>query len=204
MPTIAFIQAKGGSGKTTTAVLVAYALARKGAGLMIGICDLDINQGATNWLRDQPHEMISMLPVANEQEDVDLRIIDTEGRSRVEQSLTVLPRNVSLFIVPCGPSKLEVEAATTAVEAVAQKRPGAAIRLLWNRVNPVALNSRPEALSANAKTIGVPALRGHITRSTAFENAREEGWRALESHHRDQIEGVAIEILALLGKLAAK
>lgn len=204
MPTIALIQTKGGSGKTTSGLNIAYALARKGAGLTVGVCDLDINQGATKWLRAHPHEHISLLPVANEEEDVDLRIIDTEGRSRVEQSLSVLPRSVSLFIVPCGPSGLDIEAAETAVKGIRLKRPETAIRLLWNRVNLAANNSQPQVLAEHAKQIGIPAFKGFISRSAAFEDEREKGWTVLKHSHREQVEGLAIEILSLLSKLGSK
>lgn len=202
MPTIAFIQGKGGTSKTTDAVLIAYALARKGAGLQIGVCDLDHNSGATNWLTAHPHELIKLLLTADDDDGgVDLRLIDTEGRSRVEQSLTYLPKNVDLFIVPCGPARLEINGAKTTVGVLKERRPQATIRLLWTRVTKSANNSQPAVLAAHAKEIGAPAFRGVISRSTKYEDAQEQGWAALGTPHREEIEGIAIETLALLAKL---
>lgn len=202
MPNVAFVQAKGGVAKTTTAVLLSLALARQDA--RVAFCDLDPNAGASKWLKDHPHENIELRSVAGQPLDDGqaVQIIDTQGRSVVHEVISVLP-DIDLFIVPCGPSVMEVEGAATTVQAIRHWNPNAVIRVIWNRLG-AASNSRKEVLAGHIKLIGAESLKVTIDRSSAFENARSESWAALRNEHRQRLGALAVEVLVLLSKGAKK
>jgi len=197
MPTIAFV-GKGGTAKTTVAVNLACALARKG--LKVGLCDLDHRGGAGDWLRAQPDELIPVLPnVSDGDDDVDLRIIDTEGRSKPDATLIYLPKRLDLVLVPSAPVDGEIKAARLVLEALHERLPNVPVRLLWTRITKNAKKSDPEALAEHAKSLGVVAIRQVMTRSTEYESTQTEGWRALNKAHREEMEAIAVEILLALG-----
>lgn len=111
MPIITVASAKGGAGKTTTAV--GLFLAAEAAGTPAMLIDADRGASAKSWLPDHPSvhsatsttAMKKMLAGAGEQ----LVIVDTpplyENRSLIE---TVLARS-SAAVIPVQPSRMSVE-----------------------------------------------------------------------------------------------
>ena len=112
---IAFIQQKGGSGKTTMCIHAACALAERHK---VALVDLDTQGSIAAW-----HEHISAQPknldvfVAGKAKDLgelsgyDYVIVDTKG----ELSAEVLPF-VDVVLLPCQPSPLDVWAAADSVQ----------------------------------------------------------------------------------------
>lgn len=114
MPTIAFVSSKGGTGKTTAALMLALGL--KKLGLTVALIDCDPNLPLFTWARRSgdavrvfpaisPGELREALPLARAK--ATWVIIDTEGSVRGRSYL--LPGEIELVIIPVGPSALEAD-----------------------------------------------------------------------------------------------
>jgi chromosome partitioning protein len=123
MPTIAFVSAKGGVGKTTSALLLALGLAEKG--LDVALVDSDPNLPLTAWAKlpgkpeavavfEAPH--FADLPAAlrSAKRAADWVVVDTEGGAPRIGGLAVA--NADLVITPLAASRLEVREAIKAAK----------------------------------------------------------------------------------------
>ena len=110
MPTIVFASSKGGSGKTTAAIVLASELARQGADFTL--IDADPNQHLAGWGNN-----VGGLNVVTTTQDTILQdtekaerstpfvIIDLEGSANITMSYAI--SMADLIIVPCKPSDLD-------------------------------------------------------------------------------------------------
>ena len=153
MPTVAFVNPKGGAGKTTAALLLALGLSEMG--LRVAMIDSDPNKplvhGAS--LPGRPEKIsVHPAPMMEDMRDAlreaqrkqpDWLILDTEGSIRGAMAFTTL--RLDLVITPLAASQLEAIQAIKAAEMVLQfgKRAGRPLahRALLTRV-PAALRPR--------------------------------------------------------------
>lgn len=130
MPTIAFVSSKGGTGKTTAALMLALGL--KKLGLTVAVIDCDPNLPLFGWARrsgdairvfpaTSPGELREILPLARAR--ANWVIIDTEGSIRGRSLL--LQGEIELAIIPVGPSSLEADEALRTSKAL-REMPGRA------------------------------------------------------------------------------
>ena len=151
MPTVVFVSSKGGTGKTTAALLLALGLERSGQ--RVAMIDSDPNLPLLSWRKKATLSTVRVFPAPTLEElrDVmpvaavraDWVVADTEGSVRALRFVEALGPDLAL--VPVGPSSLE------AIEAVRTSRslrqtPGRRHRFvphacLLTRV-PVAIRSR--------------------------------------------------------------
>jgi chromosome partitioning protein len=126
MPTIAFVSSKGGTGKTTAALLLALGL--REAQQSVTVIDCDPNLPLFSWakrngaLRVFPAithgELAEILPLAKAKSN--WIIIDTEGSIR---GRALLPDGeIDLAIIPVGGSALEAEEAVRTSNALRSMR----------------------------------------------------------------------------------
>src|SRR3954447_3688438 len=73
MPTIALVQPKGGAGKSTTAVVVATQLARRGAA--VTIIDADPNHPIADWAK-LPNVPENLTVISDVSEDTIIEVIE--------------------------------------------------------------------------------------------------------------------------------
>lgn len=184
---IAFVNGKGGVGKTTLSVLLALAL--KEAGHSVGLYDTDFAQKtATRWIQEagdgvqlaEPNEM----PVT---------IIDTPPRLDGPQTLATL-RRADVIVVVTSPSPADLF--TSRDTATLLRREGLAdrARILFNQVEPGTVLGRD--LENMAKRIGLTALSGKLHKRQAYQHAVLIGWKALTGKAREEALRVALEITA--------
>jgi chromosome partitioning protein len=149
MYVITFANPKGGSGKTTSAMLLAEQIAISGG--RVAILDLDPNANIVAWsrgrqetarpvpfsvhTRPQPEEIVSLIDELAEQ--CDYLIIDLEGSK--DQVVTFALSRTDLCIIPMDGSPMEARQAAQAVRLVETTsrmiRSPIAYTLLFTRTN---------------------------------------------------------------------
>lgn len=112
MRTVAFLNKKGGVGKTTTAVGLATGLAR--AGLRVGVIDADPNGSASRWLETiaevdfvpcRAADLVALL--ASVADDYDVVVIDSAPNDA--DAIVQIAALADLVLVPLAPSPIEVD-----------------------------------------------------------------------------------------------
>jgi chromosome partitioning protein len=186
MPTtIAFVNGKGGVGKTTCATLIAAAL--KEAGQTVSIDDRDPQCSATT-----AAEVFGLSVGVGEA----IVIIDTAPSIESPATLAAI-RSADLVILVTTPSPLDL--ATTAATAgrIKAEREGATM-LLFNMVQT---NNRFfEEMPTIAKEIPFPAFKNFIGRRTAYQTAQLQGWRSIPAALREDVVRVTTELALALSK----
>jgi chromosome partitioning protein len=128
MPVISFASPKGGSGKTTAALLLATELAQKGVG--VTVIDADPETYIDSWSRlpDKPAKL-KVIKSPTEQSIIDdinrasaessFVIIDLEGTANMLVAYAISQSD--LVIIPLQPSNLDAKGAAKALQLVKQQ-----------------------------------------------------------------------------------
>jgi chromosome partitioning protein len=219
VPNIAFISPKGGSGKTTAALLLALGLAERGQ--RVAMIDSDPNKPLVHWaaLPDRP-ELISVhaAPTVQDVRDAvreaqrrapEWIIVDTEGSERGAMVFAAL--RFDLVLTPLAGSQLDLREAIKAARMVEAfgKRAGKPLRhrAVLTRV-PSAIRPRmlktviAELRGGGVQLLPTPLLEKEAFRALfqvggAFETLAEQGvYGAPAAHHNT--ERYVNEVLELL------
>lgn len=183
---IALINGKGGTGKTTLAVLLAHALAE--AGRRVAVLDLDPQGTADNWLRESESSKVARYEDGGEYDAV---FIDTPPRL---DALPAALASCSVAVLVCSPSPADLWTTRATAEAIRPQLPkGARLRLLFNGVLGRSVLARD--LPALAKRIGVQAIGATISRRVCYQYASVLGWRALDAAAREELFKAALELV---------
>ena len=182
LPTVAFVNPKGGAGKTTAALLLALGLS--GLGKRVAMIDSDPNKPLVHWagLPGRPEKVsVHPAPTLEDMRDAlreaqrkqpDWLILDTEGSIRGAMAFTTM--RLDLVVTPLAASQLEAIQAIKAAEMVAQfgRRAGRPLphRCLLTRV-PAAL--RPRSLkevveqlrTSDIEILGTPLIEKEAFRT---------------------------------------
>ena len=125
MPTIAFVNQKGGCAKSTTSVHFAYWLTQKEASVIL--VDADAQRSSSIWLSslEKPihseviqsaDDLLERLPGLAEQ--CDYLIVD--GSAGLSETTRAILFRVDLAIVPCQPTGVDLRSASDAVRLIRQ------------------------------------------------------------------------------------
>jgi chromosome partitioning protein len=186
MPTrIAFVNGKGGVGKTTCATLIAAAL--KDAGLAVAIDDRDPQGSATTAAG------IFGLAVGS---DAPVIIMDTAPSITAPETLDAI-RNADLVILVTTPSPLDLSTTAATAQRIQAERRGET-RVLFNLVQTS--NRFFNEMAGISKEIPFPTFKNYLTRLTAYQVAQIAGWKALPAKHREEVIKLAMEIAQQLPK----
>jgi len=184
---IAFVNGKGGVGKTTCATLIAAAL--KDAGQTVSIQDFDPQGSATTAAG------IFNLSVGESEPIV---IMDTAPNIDSPGTLNAI-RSADLVILVTTPSPLDLATTATTATRIQNERRGGVTRVLFNLVQT---NNRFfQEMPQIAKEIPFPSFSSYITRLTTYQVAQISGWQSIPAKHRENIIQVAIEIMQVLQSL---
>lgn len=180
---IAFVNGKGGVGKTTCSMLMAAAW--QDAGQSVSLDDRDPQQSATN------AAAIFGIPLGTGGNIVIVDTAPTIGQPATFEAI----RTADLVLLVSTPSPLDLATTAATAQRIQAERTGPT-RLLFNLVqtNNRFFTDMPET----AKEIPFPALRHFLVRRTAYQSAQLYGWRALPPLHREEVLQVAIEVAELL------
>jgi len=180
---IAFVNGKGGVGKTTCAMLVAAALAE--AGQAVTIDDRDPQRSATTAAG------IFGLPVGEAEPIV---IIDTAPSIQHPATLNAI-RTATFVVLVTTPSPLDLATTAATAKLIQAERVGNT-RVLFNLVQT---NNRFFAeMPGIAKELPFPTFENFIVRRTAYQTAQLQGWRSIPSAYREDFIKVAMELAVQL------
>lgn len=178
--TITFCNQKGGVGKTTMAVLTAFALAE--VGRKVAIWDRDPQGSAEMSIEGSG---ILSHPAA-----ADILIIDTPPN--LTETLADSWRRSDRIVLVSSPYPVDLWATKRTAEEI--KQLGCPAVLLFNRLRKGTLLAG-QNLNEIADKIGLPSLQTTISMREAYAQAHVSGWRALSAIHRDEIFRAALEIV---------
>lgn len=195
---ITFANPKGGSGKTTSAMLLAEQI--QAAGAAVAILDCDPNQNIVQWgaAREKQGLAIPFLivPVPDEEaildsidsmrDKADYLIVDLEGTA--SQTVTYAVSQSDLVLVPFEPTPMEARQAARAVQLIRNtgRMSNRTIRhaLLLTRVNAAFQTNDEKDVRKETQSNDIPVLKTAIVRRAAYTRIFREG--ALLSELRAQ------------------
>ena len=186
---IAICNQKGGAGKTTITLLLAYALGD--AGKKVCIVDRDPQKTATKWLETAPGKNVT---VADSIKGFDVVFFDTPG-SLESQALIESIKEADRAILVSSTSPADLWSTREAGTAIRTVRPDLKAAVLFNKVDNRTEFAR--LIPDYAKAIGFPSLQNSLPQRQAFQKAALAGWGALRPTDRELMAQLAIEILTL-------
>lgn len=178
---IAFINGKGGVGKTTVALLFAAALQE--AGRSVSLVDGDPQMSATTLA---PNLGLTI------GDSGDIVIIDTPPNPQHPATLqAAATADLAILITTPSPTDLGATAATASL--LQGSRTGRTL-VLFNRVQ--ASNRFANTLPQLAGQFPFPCLKHFLNQRTAYQVAQLEGWRSMSPVARQEIIELTIEIIS--------
>jgi chromosome partitioning protein len=220
MPVVAILNSKGGSGKTTSALLLALAAADAGASVVL--LDADPNAPLVRWA--EGGQTIPVVPVPTDSALVpaidreaaarDLVIIDVEGSANRMTSRALT--RADLVLVPMQPSSLDADEARKTISLIREEegvqRRAIPFAILLVRTSKVA--SRDErSIVKELDQKGIPRLRSMLVQRAAFaalfsKHTTLAGLDPREVSGLDQARGNAAEfgteVIAMLKAIVAR
>lgn len=194
MFTITFANPKGGSGKTTSAMLLAEQI--RHAGASVAILDCDPNQNIVQWAKQREGEgraiPFTIRPVPSESDFLDtiesirgrtdFLIIDLEGTA--SQLVTYAISQSDMVLIPFEPTPMEARQAARAVQLVRNigrmMNKSIAHSLLLTRVNAAFQTSDEKDVRKEMEAANMPVLNTAIVRRAAYTRIFREGYLVRE------------------------
>lgn len=189
MYVITFANPKGGSGKTTSAMLLAEQIAISGG--RVAILDLDPNANILAWSESRKDEgkdvpfSVHARPQADEtvalidqlSEEVDFLIIDLEGSK--DQIVTFALSRTDLCIIPLDGSPMEARQAAAAVRLVqttaSMIRASIAFTLLFTRTNAAFQSTDERDVRQEMELNNIPTLPVRIAKRAPYTRIFRDG-----------------------------
>ena len=181
MPTIVFASSKGGVGKTTSALALAFVFTQAGAATTL--IDADPNAPLTRWADRFPESLPAELTVtgavgnaaARAIDDAAQRdpfvIVDLEGTKNVEVSVGL--GRADLALIPMQGSQLDADEAANVVKLIQTQedvfRRTIPFRVFFTRTSPVIESKGMRDIHAQLRALGIPLLRTSIMEREAFK-----------------------------------
>lgn len=178
MPTIVFASSKGGAGKTTAAISLAFVTSHHGTPTTI--IDADPNRPIATWAERNPEQVPANLTVVTALRDdvmeaidsatTPLTIVDLEGSKNQDVSVGI--GRADLVIIPLSGSRLDADEATAVIRVV--KRQEAAFRrtipfrLMLTRVSTIKDRVQKDIV-AQFEAAKLPMLQTALRERAAFK-----------------------------------
>lgn len=189
MYVIAFANPKGGSGKTTSAMLLAEQIALSGG--RVAILDLDPNANIVSWAQARGTEgrkmpfTVHARPAVDEtvelidslSSEIDYLIIDLEGSK--DQVVTFALSRTDLCVIPLDGSPMEARQAAAAVRLVqttaSMIRSPIAFTLLFTRTNAAFQSTDERDVRQEMEMHSVPTLPVRIAKRAPYTRIFRDG-----------------------------
>lgn len=179
MPTIALVTPKGGAGKSTTTIVLATQLARRGAA--VTVIDADPNHPIADWAK-LPNVPPNLTVVSDASEDTIIEaietaatqtpfvIVDLEGTASMTVAYAV--SRADLVIIPTQGSQLDAKQATRAIRLIAQQERAFGKKIpyaiLFSRTSEAIRPRTLQHIKAEFAKHGVSAFTTHLHEREAF------------------------------------
>ena len=206
---IAFINQKGGVGKTTLAINVAGAMAKRG--LKVLLVDADPQQSALDWsgVRGEasPFAIVAMAkPIIHKELpgiEVGFDHVIIDSPPSVHQLTRSIIGAADLVVVPVQPSPYDVWAAETLLglidEASSVVNPDLKTAFVINR--KISNTAIGRDVASSLESYGKPVFRSEICQRVGFAESAAQGKTVVELDPKSpaslEIEALTSEILAL-------
>lgn len=182
MPVISFANPKGGTGKSTSALILALEMAHRGG--KVALVDCDPNQVTAGWAaareRDGTNVPFAAIPDPGEAGIIDTLdtlaaeypfvIVDLEGTASLMMSRAM--SRSDLTVIPMQPSPVDAKQAARAVGLVRAEektlRRTIPMRILMTRNNPAIKTRDEKAIKEQLAAAGVPMLEVPLHERAAF------------------------------------
>lgn len=185
MKRITICNGKGGSGKTTTAVLLGLALTE--AGHNAQVIDADPQSTASRWIAD------GGLPLAGDDGSATV-LVDTPPRLD-DPNLKNSIRDSDIVLVVSSPSPADLFTSQDTARLIGSLKATKKARLLFNQVQEGTILSR--GLEETAQRIGLLPLKSYLARRQCYQHAVLLGWGALPAKAKEEVLKVALEVVSL-------
>jgi chromosome partitioning protein len=180
---IAFVNGKGGVGKSTFCYLTALGL--REAGKSVSVEDLDPQQSITAWINE---ERDGIRPGG------DFTLIDTRPALDDDSVHQAIAR-ADIIVIPSSPSPGDLMGMKNSIEIVKRfQRRRSKVFVGLNSVHPGTIFSQtaPEVL----KRLGAPVLSSVIPDRQCIQRAVIKGWKALDPDTQAKVLKLTIEIVS--------
>ena len=178
MPTIAIANPKGGSGKSTTSLVLGTTIARQGAS--VAIIDADPNQPLLNWSTGTSKNKAKILGEITENQIIDVIdeeaaenqfvIVDLEGTA--SRMVSRAFSRSDLVIIPLQASAVDANQAARAIMLVREEekvlRRHIPHRLLFTRTSPQIKTRNENLIVSELNKNDVPTFSHHLNQTCCF------------------------------------
>lgn len=188
MPVIVFANSKGGVGKSTSAVVLAQVLARRGAS--VSLIDADPNQPLSAWIARDPDRLPGRLrlvsqvtensitdAIDNAAEESAFVIVDLEGSANLAVSYAI--GRADLVLVPMQGSQLDADQASRVVGLIHREqkafRRDIPFAVFFTRTNPAIRSKDLTHIQNDLDEAGIPRLPVEMTERAAFRAVMQLG-----------------------------
>lgn len=188
MPVIVFANSKGGVGKSTSAVVLAQVLAKRGA--TVSLIDADPNQPLSQWWQRDPGRVpanLTLVPNVNENSITDaiddaagrsaFVIVDLEGSANLAVSYAI--GRADLVLVPMQGSQLDADQSRRVIDLIRREekafRRAIPYAVFFTRTNAAIRSRDLQHIERDLKDNGVPLLPVELTERAAFRAIMQLG-----------------------------
>ena len=224
MPTIVIASSKGGSGKSTSAILLATALAEHGA--TVTVIDADINRPLSSWAKyAETPDTLTVLSDVQETTIIDtieaaaadsqFVVVDLEGTASLMVGLAI--SRADLVIIPTQGSQLDATETAKTVKLVKIQEKSLRLKIpmgiLFTRTSSAIRPRTLRAIEAEFRKAGIRVLNTQIHERDAYKAIFSFG-RMLSGLDQDQVRNVPaaaanakefmVEVVNLFKEEAAK
>jgi|TARA_B100001093_G_scaffold511772_1_gene580404 cellulose biosynthesis protein BcsQ len=185
MKTIAFINKKGGVGKTTTLSLVALALADRGH--KVGVVNADKQTDATKAVKDLNHPNIKMKEKGKDSHD--FYLMDSGG-GITDEEINKIEKFADIIIIPSNLDEPEIDNTKLTINIFKSLKK---VRVLFTRLERREKEYKFREVLRSA--FSAPVLKTEILYRPVFKRAKKEGWKSLDKQAKDNVNELVDEIL---------
>jgi chromosome partitioning protein len=200
MPTIVIASSKGGSGKSTSAILLATALAEHGA--TVTVIDADINRPLSSWAKHaKKPDTLTVLSDIQETTIIDtieaaaadsqFVVVDLEGTASLMVGLAI--SRADLVIIPTQGSQLDAAETAKTVKLVKIQEKSLRLKIpmgiLFTRTSSAIRPRTLRAIEAEFRKAGIRVLNTQIHERDAYKAIFSFG-RMLSGLDQDQVRNV--------------
>jgi chromosome partitioning protein len=184
---IAFVNGKGGVGKTTACLMLALTLREIRREAVV--IDKDPQKSATTFA-----ESIGLRAVTESTGESPFVIVDTPPNMAHPDTLEAI-RTADLVVLITTPSPADLSATAATAQLIQKLRKKPTV-VLFNRVQ--ASNRFSKTLEGVSAKLPFPTLPNILFQRTAYQVAELEGWRSLPQLARTELAQLALSIVSYL------